>query len=688
MKKLVALMLSTMVGAALAQDVRHAVDVPQASEAMPDAVWKVWGGEVWFQWNHDLVGDLGMSLSAPKDMLGERVGGMQRFALREATGLDFDVKHENFDGFRDGSVAMRGGYDLRIGARSIPLRDLRLVARKDHPFRLDAVSSDGKAWFYVDRLMYALEKEGNTLQVQAMDLRVSPLLAAELGQPDAEGLVVAGMRMHSNVVRGGVASAAKGTCFPQSTKWPGMPAPGGGVYEADVFMAGFSMQYMRKDNQANGPGGTDGLVVYTPSSTLRNNDNNGTAVATVPGDPLGTSTALHSADVAWRQKFTTPCEPYDSDQHPYLIWNLYRTDALGRIEQVGRSGVKHAFLTVNSQCSENPGGGHILGRGCRDTYGTGNNDSGDDLGPRSEIIPATGLWGRCGSIYDLNCNGSDEDFAGYTNFDHRLKVRESKIDPSEPKNTGATYSFESWYIVRDDIDIYNTMSTKPVTFSYGSMWSIGNGTPTLLGPAINRWIDPAGSDPNKKNAELDSPEGHARVAVAVTAVGKGQWRYDYAVMNLDFARAKTSGTDKHSDDADPAQRFRVIHNMGFDRFSVPLPAGASAGTLEFSDGDLDAGNDWSAVAADGRLTWSAPANPKPPAGVPAVRNTLDWGTLYRFSFVSNVAPQARAVDLHVAEPGTPEAGRADGFKPAHYSVTVLAPEATDGLFADDFQLPE
>ena len=97
--------------------------------------------------------------------------------------------------------------------------------------------------------------------------------------------------------------------------------------------------------------------------------------------------------------------------------------------------------------------------------------------------------------------------------------------------------------------------------------------------------------------------------------------------------------------------------------------------------------DWSAAIADGRLTWSAPANPAPPADVPAVRNTLDWGTLYRFSFVSNVAPQARAVDLHVAEPGTPEAGR-EGFKPAHYSATVLGPEAPDALFADDFQSPE
>ena len=53
---------------------------------------------------------------------------------------------------------------------------------------------------------------------------------------------------------------------------------------------------------------------------------------------------------------------------------------------------------------------------------------------------------------------------------------------------------------------------------------------------------------------MDTASGRLKVAVRATDLGEGQWRYDYAVMNLDF---------------DP----RVA------AFSVPLPAGAVPRTL-------------------------------------------------------------------------------------------------------------
>ncbi|MCQ4165424.1 hypothetical protein [Tahibacter harae] len=666
-----------------------------AGETPAMQTWTAFGGDLGFIWNEDLLRDLGVSI---KDRAGVGQPDARGFAavpLSGQTGLSFAVTRTNFDHFTEGRLSLRGGFRLRTPDGELSLIDAALQPRAGDAQTLDLVDSQGRTWFYLDKLMYAVSDDGRVIDVQTMDLRLHPDLAARLGKPQAADWAVAQLRMNLDVRarNGEYIRVERGTPV-----WPGMPVPEapGQTYQADVFMLSFSAQFSRCTSSlanpnlsCDGPGGaTDGYAVFTPSSTLRNNVNNGTPAVTVPGDPNGTSSALYTADVAWYRKFTAARPPYDNDQHPNLIWNIYRIDSAGRIEQIGRSGMKHAFVTTNGGCASGPGSGgstgSILGRSCSDTYGTGNNDSNNDLGPRSELVPNTVQWGRCGSIFDKGCDLVADASNGNTNYSQRLIVRESQL--TQP---GSTYLFESWYIVRDDINIYNTMSTKPVTFSFSGSgpWSIGNGTPTLLGPAINRWMDPASSDPNKKNVEIDSPEGHARVAVAVTALGKGQWRYDYAVMNLDFARARTSGTDKYSDDADPQQRFRVIHNMGFDRFSVPLPAGASAATLEFSDGDLDADNDWSAAIADGRLTWSAPANPAPPADVPAVRNTLDWGTLYRFSFVSNVAPQARAVDLHVAEPGTPEAGR-EGFKPAHYSATVLGPEAPDALFADDFQPPE
>jgi hypothetical protein len=43
--------------------------------------------------------------------------------------------------------------------------------------------------------------------------------------------------------------------------------------------------------------------------------------------------------------------------------------------------------------------------------------------------------------------------------------------------------------------------------------------------------------------------------------------------------------------------------------------------------------------------------------------TLDWGTLYSFSFISNAAPVAGTATLHVALAGTP----------ASYDVSTLVP---------------
>jgi hypothetical protein len=88
---------------------------------------------------------------------------------------------------------------------------------------------------------------------------------------------------------------------------------------------------------------------------------------------------------------------------------------------------------------------------------------------------------------------------------------------------------------------------------------------------------------------------------------------------------------------------------------VPIGA-ATVSDLVFSDGDLDAQNDWSGNIRDGRLIWTS-----------AVRsNTLNWGTMFRFSFIANQAPVASTVTLHIASDNTRETLPAAG---------VLAPAA-------------
>lgn len=604
-----------------------------AAKAAPAAkvqAWSAWGGTVGMRWNRELAADIGLKLGAASSRHAElSFREHEMFDLRQTGSLDFNVRNGSLSDFVGGLLQARGGYVLDTPAGRIDLTDFRLVPRVGSATPiLDIVSADGKAWFYVDRLMYELIDNKQRLAVRTMDVRISPELAARLGNPVVADWAIGDMQVTADVTRQGE--------LPQqtlgSTKWHGNPVPGvpGATYQADLFMQTFNVQYSRCDG-CTGAGG-NGRTVFTPSSTLRNNVNNGTAASTVGGDPLGTSPALYAADIPWYGKFSGNFAPYNNDQHPYLIWNLYRLNADGSIDQIGRSGVKHAFLTINVGCIENPGDDHILGRGCSDTYGVGNNDSSSDLGPRTEIIPNTNQWGRCGSIYDTNCDGLQNN-GGNGAYDQRLVVRESQF--SGAAQTGATYLFESWYLARQDVNIYNSMGTKRVTFTRsGSVWAVGGNDQYRLGPAIDRWVDPTAPGANAASSSKSTSEGNVKVAVKVTDLGGGRWRYDYAAMNLDFSRPTTEGAEPN---------LRVTRNLGFDNFSVPVGS-ATVTDLVFSDGDLDASNDWVTSIRNGRVFFAA-ANRG---------NALNWGTMFRFSFIANQPPAAAGISMHIAADNTRE----------------------------------
>jgi len=609
-----------------------------AAAATPEKVqtWTAWGGTVGVRWNRELAADLGLTLgtaSARHARLSEREHEV--FDLRQVGSLEFDVRNGSLRGFVGGALQARGGHAIDTPSGRIDLTDFRLVPRAGDPLILDIVGSDGKAWFYADRLMYELIESGQRLAVRTMDVRITPELARRLGQPAVAGWAIADMQMTTEVLRQG-----SGGSQPQPLavfKWHGTPAPDGvSSYLADLFMTNFTVQYSRC-NGCTGDGGA-GVAVFTPSSTLRNNVNNGALSPTVANDPLGTSTALWAADIPWWQKFSGSNAPYNNDQHPYLIWNLYRLNPDGTMDQIGRSGVKHAFLTVNTACIENPGNSHILGLGCGDTYGTGNNDSSNDLGPRSEIIPFSNLWGRCGSIYDTNCDGV-ANASGNGVYDQRLTVRESQF--SGAPRAGSTYLFESWYLAREDINILNSMATKRVTFTRsGSVWAVGGNDQYRLGPAIDRWVDPAAPGPNASSSDVSTPEGRFKVAAKATDLGGGRWRYDYAAMNLDFSRARTEGASPN---------LRVVSNLGFDNFSVPVGS-ATITDLVFGDGDLDASNDWVSSIRDGRVYWTSSTR----------GNALNWGTMFRFSFITNQAPSTATVTMHIAADNTRQTVAANG----------------------------
>jgi hypothetical protein len=635
----------------------HAGVVDRARAPAADAstqTWSAWGGQIGLRWNHDLLGNLGVTVgNTPTGKLAKQdFRRHEWFELRQSAGLQFTVSNASLREFLGGSVQMRGGFvlELRDGSR-IDLRDLTLRARSDGSNILDLVSSDGKVWLYSDSLMFRLADNDRGLEVKSANIRMTQALANRIGAPEAAGWNLGDIAMLTEIFVQGADLAPDRVCTPYP--WPNVAVPSvpGEVYKADLFMQATHYDPVGCQN-CDGPGGNDGIASVAPSSTLKNNVNDGTAQATIPGDPLGTSSNLYTANVAWHDMFSGNNEPYGNDQHPFLIWNMYRFNADGSIEQIGRSGVKHAFLTINSGCLDSCNNFNSLGRGCGDTYGVGNNDSPSDMGPRSEIVPATGIWGRCGSIWDPNCTGSQHG-NGSNSWTQRLKTHESQIDPAA--NPGATYMMESWYVARDDTNIYNSMATITGTPHWGSgAWSLTGQSNFRLGPAIDRWVDPTSPPPNSKNVELSAPEGHAKVAVKATDLGNGTWRYDYAVENLDFARAITAPPENGPDP-------RVLSNKGFDSFSVPIPAGATVVATSFRDGDLEAGNNWRTLTSTNAITWLASG---PAISVTARRlPTLDWGSMYTFSVTVNRAPANGNGTLHVANPGSP----------SQYTVATLVP---------------
>jgi hypothetical protein len=160
------------------------------------------------------------------------------------------------------------------------------------------------------------------------------------------------------------------------------------------------------------------------------------------------------------------------------------------------------------------------------------------------------------------------------------------------------------------------------------------------------------------NTELAAPEGHAKVAVKVTDLGGGKWRYNYAVMNFDFSRAVTTGAEPN---------LKVVSNKGFDSFSVPVPPGATVLSAGANVGDTNPNMNWRSQVGNGHVKWS---NDLSISGLasnafakPTSLPTLDWGVLYSFSFTTTTGPVNGSASLHVAQAGTP----------ASYAVSTLVP---------------
>ncbi|TDR22701.1 hypothetical protein [Marinicella litoralis] len=548
--------------------------------------------------------------------------------IKNIGGLSLKVPYGNLIGIDQGVLSLAGQFEWHHNGQVIEFNGLTLRVSNQHKQDSDVVgfemvNDQGQVLFYFDHVHSTLDVKNQFLNLENMDVSISPTLAKILDEPKLSGLTIgqAHIQSHLTLPPGGyqdIKSVEGGSCANRPL-WPGDPRPSdGNPAQVDVFLTEMNASQRRNLN--------NGYIVVTPSAELRNGIANPTATQ-----------SQDMADVAWYTKYSGTFAPYQNAQHPFLIWNMYRIID-DRIEQIGVSGVKHAFLTINFNCDINCNNGHILWPGCEDIYGVGNNDSGSSLGPRENIEAYKGLWTESPSFFDPNNSGSQTNSSNGTD-ENRMVVAEADLGVP-----GAEYVFSSWYLVRDDINIFNTMGYKPysVTESNGN-WFFQQQANLTLGAASDSYVTPNSFDLSAGTASARKTiegAGHVTLAVRVVDQGNGQYTYNYMVENHDF---------------DP--QVQAI--------TLPLNDLASMTDFIFADTDEDAGNDWTVSRSNHVLTLQAPAG-----------NEIDWGILYSFSFTSNAEPIA----------GDVEAKPLGVMRRPIIGSLIVPGDLSDLIFENDFEI--
>ncbi len=531
-----------------------------------------------FAFDAKALTDLGVSVkavstapAAPQHSLSILLGEPTSYASTNEC-LAVDVAEGHVTAFHGGRIAHRGGPTLTYGANSIDLSGFEVrVGAKPRTFEI--YNAVGDHVFDGTLPHYQLDRATGVLDVFNVDLEITPLVAERWKLPHLAGYMVGTLTMRGQLsMPSGMSVANLSTPQNACDDWSG-----------NVDVALIEMDAVQQRARLGDK------VVITPSATLKN---------------VGT------ANVPWQAKFSGVFPPYNTDQHPFLVWALYR-ETSGVFEQLAHSDVKHAFLTINSNCA--PGSctqGSVLGLGCEDVYGVSTN--GAHLAPRSEILPAAGTWAHCNfpaantpSHFDQAAPWCQQDNNGSTEgvLEHRVVASDAELSVA-----GANYYFASWYVVRDDINIFNNMGWRRIVPSLsGGTWTFALATPFRQGSVVDAFVDPATPSPTRLNTRFTDPDaGSVQIAVTATDLGNGKYRYVYAVHNHDF---------------DP-QISSIL---------IPTVEGVNLEQPKFTDGDDDASNNWIISNGIGQITFAAPTTSA----------RLAWGRMFTFSFTAN-APPARA----------------------------------------------
>jgi hypothetical protein len=584
------------------------------------------GGQIDFWFNQGLLEAFSIEVDAV-DPVGlvppSEPQGYLVVSLAGTEQLTLELHAPNFalSGFPGGGLSYHGGLRFRRDGQLLKLDGLAMLA-VDRPYAaFELVDADGQAWMQLDFVHFELMDEADWLSLRYMDLSALPPMAEALGVP-----VLAGERIGGAFVSAPIIEQAEGleplsSCELEAANWPGTPG-----FETDIAMINMGAPSFRRCQGCNGSSG--GPMVVAPDAVLKN---------------------VGSADVPWWEQFTEPQPPYGNDQHPYLVWNLYRLSAAGQLEMIATSALKHAYFTINVGADCPCPGGNILWAGCEDVYGAFSNDLGQYLAGRDEVVPASGLWGRCGSFFDPECDGLQSQSS--TNYQHRMQLMESELNSS--LHSGARFFIEAWYVVRDDSDIFNAMGWREINPTWnGFNWNFPTVGSMVQGRLADHWAG-AGSAAAHRLGGFDSGAGTIRVAARVSDLGNGQWRYDYLVSNVDFVQATVTGQDPDLD---------VTDVSSIAGFRVPMDPALVLDDIDMARADRMSGQPWGWDRASHHLGWSDPGD-----------TPLNWGRSFRFSFVADSPPGNGPVHVLAAGPEASE-----------LMIESLIPAAL--LFDDRFEL--
>lgn len=589
------------------------------SEKNPNLVLSTQSGYTHINFNAELIRDLNINIHSqnistdnvelPKAMWGEVLS----FDIMPLANIDFLAPYGNFKDFTSGSVIHNGGFVINLPNTSIDAIGFTIRTHAQKERVLVLTDNSGNVLFELKTPRVMIDSDNATMKIVEMNMLISSYLAEKHGNTRLAGLPVGTVAIDTNLLipKNAAMVAQRGGSCAGRPFWP--------TTTNEVVDVGFTdLTVVYKRRRADGQGGNEAM--FAPSSSL-----------------INLADGAVGADVPWYGFYSGSNAPYNNSQHPFLVWSLYRKMD-GRVEQIGRSGMKHAFLTINVGCN-NCGSSHILWPQCQDTYSSGNNDSNYYLGPRIELESNSGVFLETPSFFDPSSAGNHTNSS--TDWQNRLVVNESELDIS-----GAEYIFDSWYLVRDDIDILNTMGYRYVDLNFsGSSWNVNHITPnTILGSVMDTWVT---GGLNDQTVSLTESDGHLRADVKVSDLGAGDYHYEYALTNFDY---------------DPQIKT----------FSVDLPVGVIAQNAGFSgpQGYLNISTykyeaaQWNINQVGSQLIFTATD----------VGHMLDWGGLYNFYFDVQAAPVAGNINLESGEVVN------------DISIGILAPEVgSDIIFINGFE---